>query len=112
MCAALIMNPNTRCFTSYNEKGVFVWNPANSETLFQIDIANITTFCYSSKYHLYFVFTAHLSIYVLNEYLNLVKELKTKVTRFGFLSLIVQKAYFVEETQQLITAGVSGCYLI
>jgi len=26
--------------------------------------------------------------------------------------MIVQKAFFVEETSQLITAGVSGCYLV
>ena len=32
----LIFNPNSRTFTSFNEKGVHIWNPETGENLFQI----------------------------------------------------------------------------
>ena len=30
-----MLNENTRCFTSYNEKELAVWNPETNETLFK-----------------------------------------------------------------------------
>ena len=31
----IILNENTRCFTSYNKKELNVWNPLTGETLFK-----------------------------------------------------------------------------
>ena len=49
--------------------------------------------------------TRKLQIKVLNEYLNVVEELPLKIR-------LVQKCTFIDETMQLLTAGVNGCYLI
>ena len=65
----------------------------------------VTCVCYSSRYHLYFVCTRALVVHVLNEYLSVVVTLPLNIR-------LVQKCVFVDETQQLITAGVDGCYLI
>lgn len=34
VCNGIIFNKNTRCFASYSERGIIVWNPENNETLF------------------------------------------------------------------------------
>jgi len=65
----------------------------------------ISCMCYSVKYHLYFACTKNFKLLVLNEYLNIVAELPLEVR-------LVQDCIFLDETQQLITAGVKGCYLI
>jgi len=107
----ILYNTNTRCFTSYNDREVFVWNPLNSETLFKysfcdnIELKSISCLCYSQKYHLYFAFTHSCKIVVLNEYLNLITVIKTQMRR-------VMQCYFVDKTTQLVTAGVEECHLI
>ena len=37
------MNPNTRCFTSFNDKELVVWKPSehNSETLFKFPYSDL-----------------------------------------------------------------------
>ncbi len=111
VATSVMFNENTRCFTSFNEKELCVWNPLTSETLFKFcfadveDLQNISCLCYSRKYHLYFTFTQSCKLCVLNEYLNLVAIIPLKIR-------LVQKCFFVDSTQQLITAGVDGCFLI
>lgn len=92
-----MLNDNTRCFTSYNEKELSVWNPLTEETLFKFsfcdneDLKNITCLCYSRKYHLYFTFTRSNKLCVLNDYLNLVAVIKLDIR-------LVQKCFFIERT--------------
>jgi hypothetical protein len=75
-----MLNKNTRCFTSYNERGLMVWNPETLETLFKREFSEqVTCVCYSTKFHLYFVCTRKLQLKVLNEYLNVVEELPLKI---------------------------------
>jgi len=31
----ILYNPNARCFTSYNEKGIHVWNPQTGQRIFE-----------------------------------------------------------------------------
>ena len=75
------------------------------ETLFKKDIDQVTCMCYSEQFHLYFVCTRSLVLMVLNEYLNVVVTLPLDIR-------LVQKCIFIDETQQLLTAGVAGCFLI
>lgn len=106
-----MFNENTRCFTSFNEKELCVWNPITSETLFKFnfttdsDLQNITCLCYSRMYHLYFAFTRSCKLCILNEYLNKVEVISLDID-------LVQKCFFVERTTQLVTAGKGGCHLI
>ena len=63
------------------------------ETLFKRDFHDqITCVCYSEKYHLYFVCTRKLLIKVLNEYLNVVVELPSRVN-------LIQKCIFIDTTK-------------
>lgn len=146
----VMLNPNTRCFTSYNDKELVVWNPMTEKTLFRflfseleqklaegqekerlekldlesdkkrksaqssapvakkkekLDLQKITCLCYSKKMFLYFAFTTSNKLIVLNEYLNIVSSVKMQIRT-------VQKCFFIEETEQLVTAGVQGCHLI
>ena len=39
MVNGIMLNRNTRCFTSYNERGLIVWNPETLETLFKRDFS-------------------------------------------------------------------------
>lgn len=32
---SVIYNPNARCFASYNEKGIHVWNPETGKRIFE-----------------------------------------------------------------------------
>lgn len=107
----MMLNKNTRCFTSFNDKELVVWNPLTEETLFKYlycenaGLKQITCLCYSESCFLYFAFTRSKKLCVFNEYLNLVKTIKLKIRT-------VQKCFFVDSTKQLITAGVEGCHLI
>lgn len=85
---------NTRCFTSWNERGMIVWNPETLETVFKKELFqdSISCVCYSKKYHLYFVCTRKLKIKVLNEYLNTVVELPIRME-------LIQKCIFIDETK-------------
>lgn len=91
----VLLNMNTRCFTSWNERSIIVWNPENMETLFRRDFTGdqISCVCYSKRWHLYFVCTRKLSLKVMNEYLNTVVELPIS----HYVSLI-QKCEFIDET--------------
>lgn len=103
----VLLNKNTRCFTSWNERGLIIWNPETMETLFRRDFVSdqIACVCYSEEYHLYFLCTRKLKIKVLNEYLNQVVELSSRVN-------LIQKCYFIDQSKQLLTAGAHGCFLI
>ena len=35
MADGIIYNPNAKVFTSYNEKGIHVWNPTDGKRIFQ-----------------------------------------------------------------------------
>ena len=65
----------------------------------------ISCMCYSVKQHLYFACTKNFKLLVFNEYLNCVEELPLNVR-------LVQQCIFVDETNQLITAGVQGCFIV
>lgn len=71
----------------------------------KLDLQRITCLCYSKKMFLYFAFTTSNKLIVLNEYLNIVSSLKLQIRT-------VQKCFFLEDTEQLVTAGVQGCHLI
>ena len=61
--------------------------------------------CYSEEHHLYFACTKNFQVLVFNEYMNCVEELPLNVR-------LVQQCIFVDKTQQLITCGVQGCFII
>jgi len=65
----------------------------------------ISCVCYSKKWHLYFACTKNFRLLVFNEYLNCVEELALNMR-------LVQQCIFVDETSQLITAGVQGCFIV
>ena len=87
------MDLNNRCFTSYNEKGIHVWNPDNGKHIFEatFELGNtkdkskpkdknegnrqISCVCYSAEDYLYFACTKNFKVLVFNEYLNCVEEL-------------------------------------
>ena len=72
------------------------------------DLVNrqISCICYSKKYYLYFAFTRNFKLIVLNEYLNQVgPDIPLNIR-------LVQKCMFLDETMELITAGVQGCFII
>jgi hypothetical protein len=56
----LLMNPNTKCLTSYNEKGMHMWDPLTLKQHFKNQFSQdkssafISCICYSKKWHLYF----------------------------------------------------------
>ena len=92
-----MFNEKTRCFTSYNEKELCVWNPQTEDTLFKFSfcddpqLKSITSLCYSPDYHLYFTFTQTSKLCVLNEYLNPVAVISLDIR-------VVQKCYFIKST--------------
>ena len=93
MATDIIYNPNARCFTSYNEKAIHVWNPMNAKKIFAatFELGNtqdyskpksfneanrqISCVCYSKEWHLYFACTKNFYLLVFNEYLNCVEEM-------------------------------------
>ena len=95
----IIYNENTRCFTTWNDKGMHVWHPDTAEQLFYYafhdDAENpcqVSCLCYSKKYHLYFLCTKDFKLVVLNEYLN-------KVTQMPMGIRLVKHCIFIDETQ-------------
>ena len=54
---------------------------------------------------MYFACTKMFRCIVFNEYLNVVGEIPLNIR-------LVQKCYFLDESEQLITAGVAGCFIV
>ena len=123
MATGIIYNPNAMCFASFNEKGIHVWNKETCTKIFQAsfelgmtqDLSKPKSFseasrliscvCYSRKWHLYFACTKNFKLLIFNEYLNCVEEIPLDVR-------LVDQCIFIDETSQLITAGVQGCFVI
>ena len=66
----------------------------------------ISCVCYSKKYYLYFAFTRNFKLIIFNEYLNQVG------TDIPLNIRLVQSCMFLDETMELIVAGVLGCFII
>ena len=66
----------------------------------------ISCICYSKKYYLYFAFTRNFKLIIFNEYLNQVG------TDIPLNIRLVQSCMFLDETMELIVAGVLGCFII
>lgn len=100
-----------------------MWNPLTGQPVFQatFELGNtqdlskpksfseagrqISCICYSKKYHLYFACTKNFKLLVFNEYLNCVDEIPLNLR-------LVQKCIFIDETNQLLTSGVQGCFIV
>ena len=65
----------------------------------------ISCMCYSVEHHLYFACTKNFQVLVFNEYMNCIEELPLNVR-------LVSQCIFVDKTQELITCGVQGCFII
>ena len=66
----------------------------------------ISCLCYSKKYYLYFAFTKNFKLIIFNEYLNQVgSDIPLNIR-------LVQECMFLDETMELIVAGVLGCFII
>lgn len=66
----------------------------------------ISCVCYSKKYYLYFAFTRNFKLIIFNEYLNQVgSDIPINIR-------LVQSCMFLDETMELIVAGVLGCFII
>jgi hypothetical protein len=129
MAREIIYNPNTHCMTTNNEKQIHVWHPLTGDRLFSVSFdaveklndqqqsqqvakikkdltcREISCMCYSRKYHLYFVCMKNFTLIVFNEYLNLIVEIPLKIR-------LVTQCLFIDETKQLICAGLSGCFIV
>lgn len=134
----IIFNPNTHCMTTSNDKSIHVWHPTTGDRLFSVTFdaseklaaksmqtqftattssfspskakkeltcREISCLCYSKKYHLYFCCMKNFTLIVFNEYLIKIVELPLKLR-------LVQECLFIDETQQLICAGLSGCFIV
>ncbi len=86
-----------------------MWDPLTLERYFNKTFVSdkelIKCMCYSKKWHLYFACTTNFKLLILNEFLNIMKEIPLEIG-------LVQSMHFIDESCQLITAGVYGAYLI
>ena len=69
----IFWNQSLRCFVSYNQKGIHVWQAQTEEQQFYANMSDsslarqLSCLVYSSDYHLYFGATYDFKLVVLNE---------------------------------------------
>ena len=88
-----------------------MWNPLTLERYFYTSFVSaaetefIQCMCYSQRWHLYFACTQNFKVLVLNEYLKRCADLQLELR-------LVTHCQFIDETDQLLVAGVGGAHLI
>jgi WD40 repeat protein len=106
----VFQNENINSIISFTEKHIHVWAADDGDQMkvkaFFDDTGSHSISCvtYSKKNHLYMIVSTDFKLHVFNEFLNYVGQ-------FSLQSRLVNNVIFLDQTSQLLTAGIDGCFI-